>query len=408
MPKSPAAKPGEHQGGYQDRFWIPRIWDGMNFSALVRHLAQNRFRVGPTRIAMASIAAGIGLCVHAPLEALQFLVYGRRIRRTEIEQPPIFIVGHWRSGTTLLHELMILDERHPYANTYACFSPNHYLLTKSVLPGMVKILMPKCRPQDNMLFGWKRPQEDEFALCNLGVPSPYLMLMFPNDPPLYQEYLDMQGVSAEDLDRWKQGLLWFLKCLTVESPKRIVLKSPPHTARIRVLLELFPGARFVHIYRDPYAVFTSTMNLWKRLARDEGLQKPRHEGLEEYVFETFNRVYRALERDRELIPPGRFCEVSYESLVADQIGEVERIYEELELGEFDRVLPRLREFVAGQADYKPNRYNIAPELRGEIARRWAPFIEKYGYESAAAEIRDPHAAHFRPSALKPPPASSFP
>ena len=37
----------------------------------------------------------------------------------------------------------------------------------------------------------------------------------------------------------------------VRSPKRIVLKSPAHTARVRVLLELFPKARFVHIIRDP-------------------------------------------------------------------------------------------------------------------------------------------------------------
>jgi hypothetical protein len=74
--------------------------------------------------------------------------------------------------------------------------------------------------------------------------------MFPNHPPQYPEYLDLEGVSEDDLARWKEGLVWFLKCLTLENPKRMVLKSPPHTARIRVLLDLFPDARFVHIYRD--------------------------------------------------------------------------------------------------------------------------------------------------------------
>ena len=375
-------KPGEHRGGYQDRWWIPRLWDGMNVSALVRELVRGRFRLGPTRVAMAGIAVGIGAGIHAPLWLLQELLYGRKIRQTEIKDQPLFIIGHWRSGTTLLHELMILDERHTYPNSYACFSPNHYLLTKSFFPRMLNFLMPECRPQDNMAFGWERPQEDEFALCNLGVPSPYLMLMFPNDPPPYQDYLDMEGITEADVARWQQGLLWLLKCLTVESQKRVVLKSPPHTARIKTLVDLFPDARFIHIYRDPYVVFPSTVNLWKRLSRDEGLQKPKHEGLEEYVFQTFTRMYDAFERDRKLIAPGRFCEVSYEQLVDDQVGQVERIYDELGLGEFGRVRPRLEEFVTSQADYKRNRYQLDPQVRAEIARRWAPFIEKYGYESA--------------------------
>jgi hypothetical protein len=317
---------------------------------------------------------------------LQSLFLKRKIRETEIEQQPLFIIGHWRAGTTLLHELLILDERHTYPNSYACFVPNHYLLSKSVMPTMLKIVTPQCRPQDSMPFGWDRPQEDEFALCNMGVPSPYLSWMFPNDPPDYQEYLDMEGVSDEDLDRWKEGLLWFVKCLTLEKPKRVVLKSPPHLGRIKVLLDLFPDARFVHIYRDPYVVFASTVNLWKRLSGDEGLQKPKHEDLEEQVFSRFNRMYEAFERDRALIRPDRFCEVSYEQLVGDQIGQMERIYGELGLDGFGAVLPQLQTFVDGQADYKPNRYEIAPELRGEIARRWAPFIEKYGYESSPAEV----------------------
>lgn len=387
MATKPDCKPGERRGGYGDRFWYPRIWDGMTVSAFCRAVARHRFAIGPTRVVMAGICAGVGLTFNSPLGALQELFYGGKVRRTKIEHDPIFIVGHWRSGTTLLHELMILDQRHAYPSTYACFAPSHYLLTKSVLPRTILRLLDRpIRPQDSMAFGWDRPQEDEFALCNSGVPSPYVSWMFPNHPPEYPDYLDLEGLSEEELQQWKDGLLWFIRCLTVANPKRMVLKSPPHTARIRVLLDLFPGARFVHIYRDPYVVFASTVHLWKRMSRNEGLQKPKYEGLEEEIFERFNRMYEAFERDRELIPSGRFCEVSYEQLIADQVGQVERIYEELELGGFDDVRPRLEEFVAGQADYKPNKYKIDPDLRAEIARRWAPFIKKYGYESAAAEV----------------------
>ena len=127
---------------------------------------------------------------------------------------------------------------------------------------------------DNMAAGWDRPQEDEFALCNIGARSPYLTIAFPNRPPQDQDYLDFRGVPTAEVERWKRAFLWFLKCLTLRNPKRIVLKFPGHTARIRTLLEMFPKAKFLHIVRNPYVLFPSTVNLWKRLYRDEGLQMP--------------------------------------------------------------------------------------------------------------------------------------
>ncbi len=199
----------------------------------------------------------------------------------------------------------------------------------------------------------------------MGVRSPYLTITFPNHPPQDQEYLDFRGVPAPALERWKRAFLWFLKRVTVRSPKRIVLKSPPHTARIRVLLEMFPKAKFVHIVRDPYVIFPSTVNLWKRLYRDEGLQMPTYDGLEEHVFATFTRMYEAFERDRGLIGPGQFCEIRYEDLVADPIGADAAGLRRLELGDFEAVRPAIEKYFAGQKDYKTNRYQITPEMRAD-------------------------------------------
>jgi hypothetical protein len=238
---------------------------------------------------------------------------------------------------------------------------------------------------DNMVAGWDRPQEDEFALCNMGLPSPYLTLTFPNRPLQNEEYLDLEGVPPEQLQRWKRGLEWFLKCLTVRSPRRIVLKSPLHTCRIKTLLELFPRAKFVHIVRDPFVLFPSTVNLWKRLSTDEGLQVPRFEGLEEVVFKGLARMYDAFRRDRELIRPGNLCEVRYEDLVKDPVGSMRRIYEELDLGGFDALLPALETFAAGHKDYRTNRYQISPDTRAGIARRWHWYIDAYGYAPEPAE-----------------------
>lgn len=381
----------ERKSGYKDRFWIPRFWDGMCLSGWLRLLWRNRFAVTPRRIVMALIIAWIG-CFNAVFSLIQFLSFGRKIDRTEIKDAPIFVIGHWRSGTTLLHELLVLDSRHTFPDTYACFSPNHFLASGWCVKPLLSFLLPAQRPMDNMLAGWDHPQEDEFALCNMGVPSPYLTNAFPNRPPQYPEYLDMQGVPAADAARWKRKFLWFLKCITLHNPKRIVLKSPPHTARIRTLLEMFPKAKFVHIVRDPYVLFPSTVNLWKRLYRDEGLQVPTYEGLDEHVFRTLTRMYEAFDRDRELMATGQFCEIRYEELVRSPVAQMRRMYEELQLGDFEAARPAIENYFAGKKDYKTNRYEMTPELQAEITRRWSNYIERYGYAKEREQVPNRPAA----------------
>jgi omega-hydroxy-beta-dihydromenaquinone-9 sulfotransferase len=230
-----------------------------------------------------------------------------------------------------------------------------------------------------MPAGWDRPQEDEFALCMMGQPSPYLTIAFPNRPPQYPEYLDLEGLSRRQLASWKKSYLRYLQTLTFKNPKRLVLKSPPHSCRIRILLELFPEARFVHIVRNPYVIYPSTVKLWKALYKSQGFQRPTYAGLEEQVFSTFSRLYEKLEEGRKLVAPSRFFEMRYEDLIRDPVGQLRTLYRHLGLGKFEEYLPRLEAYLAGTADYKTNRYELAPEVRREITRRWGEMIRRYGY-----------------------------
>ena len=365
----------------KDRDWAPRFWEGCNFPAWARLLIRNRFAVQWPYLYIAVIVTVVSL-FHSLLRLVQEAWYGRRIRRTPIRAAPLFIIGHWRTGTTLLHELLILDERHNYPNTYECLEPNHFLLTERFFTRYMRFLMPSRRPMDNMPAGWERPQEDEFALCMLGQPSPYLTVAFPNRGPQHPEYLDLEGLAPRALDRWKRTFLSFLQQLTFKDPRRLILKSPPHTCRIKVLLELFPEARFVHIVRNPYVVFPSTMNLWKSLYRKHGLQRPTFAGLEEYVFTTFRRVYDKLDEGCKLLAPSRFYEMRYEDLTRDPVGQMRALYEHLDLGGFDQVLPRLEEYRKSTSGYETNRYELSPEVEREITRRWGDVIQRLGYELA--------------------------
>lgn len=376
------------------REWAPLFWTGMDFFGWMRLLISNRFAVHWSRWHHALLLTAASL-FHTLYRWWQWPWVGWRANRTKIEHDPIFVIGHWRAGTTLLHELMVVDERHTSPSTYECLVPNHFLSSEWFARKWLNFLLPAHRPMDSMPAGWDRPQEEEFALCNLGIPSPYLTIAFPNHGPQYEEYLTLEGLEPAELERWKKGLVTFLRQILYlrlknapdpKTPQRIVLKSPPHTCRIKTLLEIFPQARFVHIVRDPFVLYASTYNLWKTLYRKHGLQRPTYDGLQEHVLRTFERMYEKFEAERDLIAADRLCEVHYEELVRDPIGCMRAIYEKLDLSDFEAVLPALEQYVAGTEGYQTNKYELTEEARREVSRRWSDFISRYGYASQPAEV----------------------
>ena len=362
----------------RSREWAPRLWEGCNLPAWFRLLWRNRFDVQLPYWYIAAIITGVS-SGHSVLRFFENAVLRHKVRQTRIEHPPLFILGHWRSGTTLLHELMILDERHSYPTTYECLEPNHFLISEKVLTRLFWFLLPGSRPMDNMAAGWHRPQEDEFAMCMLGAPSPYLTIAFPNHPPTFQEYLDLDQVPAKDREKWKRLFFGLIQRITFRNPKRLVLKSPPHTARIPILLEMFPDARFVHIARNPFVIFPSTVHTWKSLYKRHGLQTPTFAGLEEYVLSTFERMYERYEAGRKLVDDSRIHELKYEDLVQNPKAEMERLYQNLNLGHFEKVRPRLEEFLERNKGYETNKYDLTTEQKAEISRRWSAYIQRYGY-----------------------------
>jgi omega-hydroxy-beta-dihydromenaquinone-9 sulfotransferase len=359
--------------------WSPRLWHGGDLFAWMRLLVRNHFAVQPSYWYIAVVASAASV-FNSAMRVLSDACFGGRIARTPFRQAPLFIVGHWRTGTTLLHELLILDPRHTFPNNYQCMAPHHFLLTEWIIPRLGWFLAPSRRPMDNMEFGWDKPQEDEFALCLLGQPSPYTTIAFPNHAPQDQDAFDLEQMPPRAVAGWKRAFLHYLRSLMFKNPGRLILKSPTHSCRIPTLLQLFPDARFVHIVRDPYVIFPSTVNLWKALYKKHGFQRPTFAGLEEYIFWTFRHLYERLEQAKKLVAPERFHEMRYEDLIRDPEGQMHLLYERLQLGGFEEALPRIRKYLAEHAGYQTNRYpSLTPELRAEITRRWGAVIERYGY-----------------------------
>lgn len=362
------------------REWAAPVWIGCNFSAWSRLLIRNRFAVHWSRWHYAVLYTFVSV-INSALGLLQKLVFSKRVAKAAPAEPPIFIVGHWRTGTTLLHELLVLDDRYIGPTGYQCIAPQHFLLTERLAP-LTGFMVSKHRAMDNMDSSLHHPQEDEFLWIMQGQPSPYLTLAFPNRPPQNERYLDLEQLTPRELEAWKRPLRRFVQQLYFRRRKTVVLKNPNHSFRIKVLLDVFPDAKFIHIMRDPYVVYPSSIHLLKSLSRVHSLQRPTFEGLDERVLSTYVDLYRKVDEGRELVDPSRFYELRYEDLISDPEGQLRILYEHLDLGGFEQYLPRLREYLADHVDYRTNSYELTAEQRAVIDEKWGDVIDRYGYRTA--------------------------
>lgn len=359
-------------------------------------LLRNRLAISPTRIPLA-LQVSIYSIINSTLHLVQECIFGKGIAEAEIARPPIFIIGHWRTGTTHLHELLALDEGLVAPSTLECFVPAHFLVSARFLR-LLAWFLPATRPMDDMPFGWDHPQEEEFALLNLGLGSPYEMILFPNHRPCGHEFLNMTEITPRQAEAWEAGLLRFLKQVQFRSnrektngsaAKRFVLKSPPHTARLPILRKLFPDAQFIHMVRHPYDIFESTVRLWRALWDTQGCQRPRLGRLpngaptiEQYVLQTMELLYRDFPSQAAALPAENLCEVRYEDLVRTPIAEMQRIYRCLGIGAFEPIQPLVERHLLNRRAYTPNPRRISQECKAEVSRRWQWYMERYDYSPA--------------------------
>ena len=371
MSKPEESKPkSSSQGGLM-------MWHGMTISGLLQLLSRGpnlhwshlfRFLTLFPIVIYNSIMRGV-----------ESIFYGSRIKNTELVKPPIFILGHWRSGTTLIHNLMTSDPQFTCPTLYQTLFPHHFLLTETVAKKLTSALVPKTRPMDNMAVSWDVPQEDELALCVLCQISPYLNLAFPQKLDLFREHLDIEALPTDEQKRWKDALLYLLRKITVRNPKQVILKSPSHTYRVKTMLKLFPDAKFVYIYRNPFDVIKSACHLRKKMIDNNTMGKSIYPDIQNDVLINYKTAITQYEADKQLIPEGNLHEIKYEELEVNPLEEMEKLYASLQLENIQDMRSAVEPQVEKLKNYKKNKFEPDPCWEKEVYQRCQEIYDLYSY-----------------------------
>lgn len=357
----------------------PGLLPGVTYGDWLRMLRVNRFAIHPRYWMRASVITQYSL-MNSVIAWQERRRFGEEVEN-QIVQPPLFILGHWRSGTTHLHNLLSLDDRFAFPNAFQVAFPNTFLSTEG--GGNYKLLqffMPRKRPMDNMQLDLTVPWEDEYATCTASATSSYMGPVFPKRLDHYDRYMTFRGVPTEEVARWQASLILLLKKLTFKYRRPLILKSPPHTGRIRLLLEMFPNAKFIHIHRHPIDVFQSTRHQTDVMLRWYELQRFPRDKIDDWIFQRYREMYDAFFEERSLVPAGCFHEVGFDELESNPITTMGSIYDALNLPAFDQIEPKLRDYSAEQAGYRKNVFADLPRaLRDRVTIDWQRAFAEWGY-----------------------------
>ena len=317
----------------------------------------------------------------APLRYAENIFVEPKVAAAEIEFPPIFVIGHWRTGTTHLHNLLSLDPTLAYVSTFQSLAPQCSVLGHRTLRPLVMRNMPATRPMDNMPLGADLPQEEEFAVANRSLCSMYAGFYFPQKfEELFNKFVLFEGISDKEKKEWQQVYRWVLqKATLLGRGKRLVLKNPVNTGRIPQLLALFPEAKFVHIHRSPYEVYNSTRKLYRTVLDQLALQRVDDTDIDRFVLTFYRGLLHRLFETRNNVPQGNFAEVAYDDLIARPHEELARLYSELSLASYAEARPYVDRYIDHQRAYQPNHFQMAPSDVATVESQWAFALDRWSY-----------------------------
>jgi hypothetical protein len=329
-------------------------------------------------------AAGIwgSVLARLPFTTLECISVGKRLPELAEMPPPVFILGHWRSGTTHLYNAMSLGG-FGYVPPLAVGLPwDMFGLARALRP-LLERQLPERRFIDNIPVTPTSPQEDEIALANMSPLSFYHGIYFPKHfDRLIDRGLFFDGCSQAEIAAWQSRFGYFMRKLALQQDAPLLIKNPVYTARPAMLKALFPGAKFIHIHRNPFDVFLSMRNFYARLLDVMALQNvPAGLDTDATILRVYARMMDRFEAETAGWNAPDFIELPYDLLDRQPMAALERIYAGLELDGFETAAPRFRAYLEGVKSFRKNAFQGDARAVGMVSDALGQWIGKWGYEA---------------------------
>jgi hypothetical protein len=295
--------------------------------------------------------------------------------------PPVFIIGHWRSGTTLLHQLMARCPSLCAPSLYQTCYPHSFMTARRFVEPIMKPLVNGTRPMDNVALAMDEPQEEENALFRMTGLSPLEQLVFPRSGRYFlADNRTWLPSTPRQLDAWRRSLRWFVAKVHLQAgAKAVVLKNPFHSMRISCLRALFPGARFLFMERNPRDIVPSAVHMWSVVGAQNTFRRNWRAPSIEDVTTVFRTTCDRIDQARARISPERQTTVRFESLEAAPIRTLQAACEEIGLPFTVEFRRRVERFLADHAGYKKNAYALDPRQASYIEQELADIIGRQRY-----------------------------
>jgi hypothetical protein len=316
-----------------------------------------------------------------PIRVFERLRFGLAIRRHRISEPPVFIIGHWRSGTTNMHNLMLQAPQFASVTMLHCAIPNGFLTWEWLARWILSRRLPKSRPMDAMPLGIDEPMSEDFALAGMTHTSHYLSYFFPQiAEQTFRETVLFEREGPCDAEHWSSHYEYLLRKVSYASGgKRLLLKNPPNLGRVPEVLKMYPDAKFIHVYRDPWLVHASTMKLMDRFMEDLAFQSHETAAIEEFVSKRYTLIMQKWFSDRHLIPRENLIELRHEDITAHPVATVETICRQFDLKNWSVIEPKLKAYADSLAGYQNNKYKFDAEYLERIDAYVRDIAEQLGY-----------------------------
>ena len=352
---------------------------GITSGKLIRLLAKNGFSVTPKILfrIFFLVQSGIWASFFKRTELRRFK---EKIDSYEMPDDPVFIIGHWRTGSTYLHQLMSLDSNLVSPNVFQVSVTDSFLVSEKYYKPVMTSMMSPTRPMDNVALGFNEPQEDEYALIKLTVNSPLESMVFPKSKSYFLLDYDDFMPSEETREKWKEAMNDFCKRISFKSGKRVLLKNPFHSMRIPLLLEMFPKAKFIHIHRHPYEVVPSSIHMWNVVGNENKLKRRFPKPQIKEVTTVLNRLLNYVHDKLKIVSENAKVEISFSQLENNPVGTLKLIYNKLELNYSPEFEARVKDWLKEVKSYEKNKYILSEAEKETIKNILEKHFIYYNYQ----------------------------